>query len=948
MAILNLILLLLLPSLAWQAQAACTSGYASANYCLAQPTFDTLDNQGKDIKSSVYQITASNMQPVQAQATTEELAYWRQQADNNLQAGKNYWDGLSLIGANAVDGSPKAQMLNDPSQNYETVGLLNNFATIEAGLIQARDTYAYQTYRKYPDEATAKAKLLNTVKTLANLYIIVADEYLIDALDWRLPINMPGVTDPLLNHQIDLLNKAQYFYKGALNTFISGFSTSVNTNITISNYFDEETFNLFNLCVERMSLTLREKSSKQLAVGLGGNSTEVNNSVKTIKSANTEIYLTTAAAVVAQNKAYEAQQNEKLKFDSVGAGSALIVALNMLRNQGNIHNQDLNPLGFDIRYIPAQDFDDLYTLSLTHYNNAKDYDAQTSDGRSDFDSKLDKLQNQWNSLKNGYGLTLKSITGCNPYDPDFEECITIAGSDLFDCRIINGLSEMEACINNSPTRIKGGNLAIKYLRIKQAQLALNVANLTKKVLIDSRFDNLEKNSLTISYITQKGQQNKILLEKYLGLLKEARTIVDETVETTEKTKENGKVVSKQKIIDHTTRTSLTFGDALDVNVKKSVDLQALTDSFDIKNAQLQAAYAEKEFLRQIDLADLKVEQAVTEKNSAIIDFVNAFQEKESLVVAYRKSKEQSDIAQRSLVPLRIIKSAKLINLSAEIYKASHYAYLAAKAVEYRYAKSLTSNPNINDIYKAQTTDDVKKFLDALKGSNLCPWGKFSSKTIVYSLAFDHLNLTDDYIDPDGDGFKDGKMVDDYRDIKIQEFISRHTENGNLKFSLSVPPTSTVLQEGGAYNIKIWDGQLPSECTRSTLEPWGMTIKIYTDQIDLPFNPKVGINMTGSSSLEDFSGVFREYIPIYDYSHFLVDYEPSYVPILDDSIESFGSLGNIREQRLGRWTGKFHGRSISSATWTITVYGKNRLFSKTVDFSGIKDIYFYFDIIADSK
>ena len=90
MAILNLILLLLLPCLAWQAQAACASGYASEHYCLVQPKFDSL---GGDIKIDNHQITASNMQPVQTLTSDAELEYWRKEAVKNYAVGET----LSLI-----------------------------------------------------------------------------------------------------------------------------------------------------------------------------------------------------------------------------------------------------------------------------------------------------------------------------------------------------------------------------------------------------------------------------------------------------------------------------------------------------------------------------------------------------------------------------------------------------------------------------------------------------------------------------------------------------------------------------------------------------------------------------------------------------------------------------------------------------------------------------------
>ncbi len=174
------------------------------------------------------------------------------------------------------------------------------------------------------------------------------------------------------------------------------------------------------------------------------------------------------------------------------------------------------------------------------------------------------------------------------------------------------------------------------------------------------------------------------------------------------------------------------------------------------------------------------------------------------------------------------------------------------------------------------------------------------------------------------------------------------DNGNLKFTFIIPPTSPLFTGNGEFNIKIWEGQLPSQCgNNSSLELFGTTVKLDTEQNDLPFHPDVKIEQAGSSSLQNGDGVIFEYIPIYDYSNFLLRYNPNYVPISEANITSFLSRENIRSERVGKWTSKFHARSISSAKWTITVYSRNSRYAKRVDFRRISDIYFYFDVIVGS-
>ena len=188
----------------------------SAGHCLYHPDFSAV---GKDIQRKNYKVLGANMFPYPATSSASELAYWREEALADLNAGKAYRDSLLLIGVSPTDDTPLGKLLNHPELKYETAGLLSGFADQEAGLIQARDTFAYHLYRNYPDEATAKGNLLDTVKTLANLYLMIADEFLVDALEWRFPAGTVGA-DPMLDQQIELLEKARIYYERAVEAFV--------------------------------------------------------------------------------------------------------------------------------------------------------------------------------------------------------------------------------------------------------------------------------------------------------------------------------------------------------------------------------------------------------------------------------------------------------------------------------------------------------------------------------------------------------------------------------------------------------------------------------------------------------------------------------------------------------------------------------------------------------
>ena len=935
-----------------QAQADCPgAAVQGGGYCLYSPDMSSL---GGDIQGDTTQVLAVNTYPYRILSTASELDYWRQEALVDLSDGQSYRDSLLLIGVDPQGGTPLANLLKDPKQNYETAGLLDDFAARAGGLIQARDTFAYHLYLNYPDAETAKASLLDAVKTLGNLYLAVGDEFLVDALEWRFSADTLGL-DEKLDEQIDLLSKAQGYYEQAVDSLVSGFSPAVGTNIYISDSFDDAVYSLFNLAVERLSLALREKSSKQLVRLMAPDISEQWNTAwsqaaQTLKSANISTYLATAAIAKKRGDA----------FDDAGADSNLVGALNALRKQGNIYNQRLNPLGYDNRYIPALNFENLYALATDNLNTANGAKTEFEGEKRLFDSNLEALQNQLNSLSSQYTTNLASYTGCSPLlDPDNPEqvqqfliCTGEAGGDLFDCRLDSGVDEFDTCVSNSRTQ---GSLAAKYRNLMDAQLRLNAARLHRDNILQRIQNENEKAGKLIEIKKSETNSHIALLDEYLPRLKAARTVTDTVTTASKREWKDDHWGKSERTRDHNTVESFSLLDEkLDIQTSQEKELLQLTTDFQIQQINLETAYAVKDLLLSEAEAELEIQLAAQQKNSAIADFDNALQEKENLWYSYQRALTQLDYYTSKTANLRVLQSQAAIDLSRTMNTAAHYTYLAAKALEYRYVKPLVDKPvaagrlRMTDLFKAQTPTDIGDFLSKLNAVNTaeCPWGTFNPQYQTISLAYHVLGLTDGYLDPDGDGFATpNKSVEQARREGVQAFISEHINSqGNLEFSFPISENSTFLANSILFNIKMWSGPAPSVCDPLPTPVIGTTVSLITTQ-NTSLRPKVRLRQTGHSSLKDGNGTFHEYIPVYD-SHFLFEGSGDYIPSTGDEIVAF--IGDAREGgQFGTWTGKFKGKSISSSDWSMEIFDWNSFYKKT-DFSKITDILLHVDTIAQSQ
>ncbi|MCI5164169.1 MAG: hypothetical protein D3917_19575 [Candidatus Electrothrix sp. AX5] len=380
---------------------------------------------------------------------------------------------------------------------------------LEESMRTAIATFAYELYIGYPD---AETNLQDTIKTLASTYLMLGDEFLIDALEWRFSSDSLGLEEKI-DEQIMLLIKARLCYDSAVNVFINGFSPAVGTALYISDYFNATLFNLFHLAVERLSTVQREQAAKILARDIAPGSADDARAqaAAVLRPAYTNAYLLTAAL----------GQKEGANFLAYG-GDRLHNALQSLQNQAAIYTRGLNPLGFDDRYVPMQDFTEvLYPNARASYTTAtSSYGAFEAEKR-DFDHIVEQLRATHNSLAtNMYREKLASLTGL-PMNSSLED-FAAAGEDLYACD--EESKDFFTCMGGKT----GGVLGNKYNQFRTAQLRIDDAELFKKQTIELLEQENEKYAKLNTVLLIQDKNNdavQAVWEEFLEDMKDARTKV---------------------------------------------------------------------------------------------------------------------------------------------------------------------------------------------------------------------------------------------------------------------------------------------------------------------------------------------------------------------------------------------------------------------------------------
>jgi uncharacterized delta-60 repeat protein len=873
-----------------------------------------------------------------------------------LETGKTFRDSLALLSVPPSD-TGIGRLIKYPKENYETVpGLLDGLANAEAALISARDIYANRIYLGYPE---AKESLLETIKTLANIYLMIGDEFLIDALEFRFSSSTIGM-DEKLKEQICLLGHgksnpteclaanatthgAQYYYEKAVQTFVDGFMpSSAGQNIYISDYFDDATFSLFNLASERLSSALREKSSKQLVYNMSSDPTQEwlvarKIAVQTIKDSSIGTYLVAAAA---------ADKAVKKGVDfSVNGGDILVTTLTALSKQGRIiSDSNLNPLGYDKRHVPMYEFETLASGVQSAITAAANAELSYKDATRQMDSDENAMRSELNSLVNSYLLNLFNLTGCTPpADPanpdqvlDYSMCVLPSGGDLFSCDVNQSLSDFTTCMATKETK---QTLATKYQNIMNAQLRLNLSRLNSQNILAQIELEKSQHQNTVSIKRSLADQQSLSLEKYFELLKNIRTETDTTQKVTTKVcDKKGKKCHTETVEKvHTTTKSFALNSTeLRINTDKEKEYLAATTEFEIKVADLDLNNRIANLLLNKAEADIEVDVAIQQKNAAVIDFDNALKEKENFWTLFERSVNQITNYYNSRIPTeRILKSQAAIDLSGALNSAAHYAYLAAKALEYKYVSPIENqfipggNISMSNLFKAQTSADLQKFLSGLNSVNElnCPIGATSSQYNIISVAHDIIGVSK-------------TATSSAKKAAMKTFLDRNVTADGREFGFTISSFNKFLLNPGMANTKIAGGFLPVKCGDFSNAVKGITVIIDTEQMNPPPSPLYSLSLSGHSTLSDIMGNIFDYIPAYSYQ-FMLNPTTENPTITSEFQYAYLNTNYVTPSGSGTWTNRFKARSMTSSGWSLKIKDQYNV----LDYDQIKDIVIHIDTIS---
>jgi len=969
--------------------AACPGATIEApGNCLYASGFSPV---GGDLVTTTQQMLATNMDPFQRQSTLEELERNYRKAEIALTSGQAEHDALVSLMDDWTEpatcpGTTTAHHLYcDWSLNFETEGKVslpdtNGDGEPErceltgvnvAALNSARDTFAYQVGINWaPSGSTVAAtrlKLLQTIRAIADGYLIVADEFFVDSTEFRVANADATNLTPRLNAQRLLATKARLCYQEAIDAFLYGFSPAVGRNLYAADFFGERDtedgnlFGLFDLAVERWSAAFREEAAKRRASGMTSSpedQVQAATAFRTaLKSNATQTYVMAGALAGRQGAAFTGNGGPRLQG-----------ALDLMRTLGQASASGLNPLGYDDRFIPMRDFSPgLLEDAQTMQANAEQSFAAFNKHRRDMDFDIEQL---WQTLEddanNGLKDQLRDLTGVPLSASDFDARVAVAGDNFGDCGLDLDNTTFIACMN--ATDKAQGILASKWYDRHRARQQWSLAEQRKSDLLAQIEAEDRQYGETLDIELRNNQAVKDRLSEFLRDMAGARTVV----KSEDKYKDDVQGGSKGDSKGKKTTTSTSYylrNDNLQLDVEKEIDMQGLMAKYRIAQAGVQHQGRSEDLLRQVVAQEIAIGLEVQNENAAALDFANLLAQRDGLIFQRGEASAHAQwLAQRIMgraVEARILRSREALRFQGDFTQAVRFSYLAAKALEYKYLRPLVDIPvggadnrlNLTDLYKMQDVTDLDRFNDKLDLYDTCPWGSVQSSTVEFSLVWDIQGLTDALIDrlepacatrPTPAERSECRAVRRAREWQgyVTQHLSADTETGRqlLRIPFATSLRDPAIAWMGLYNLKAWYGSAPSPCDPVSTN--GVAVNFDHSQGGTQWKPQVTIEQKGATTLRRSGGAEVEYIPVGEYLNMQGQNPDSMFAakaVLSDRRSGL-FVGEAPDPSL-MWNNGLKGRSVAASNWTIEVKDVGR---EPIDWSKLSDIKIYIDVIGSTQ
>ncbi|MCB0108971.1 MAG: hypothetical protein KDE53_23780, partial [Caldilineaceae bacterium] len=280
---------------------------------------------------------------------------------------------------------------------------------------------------------------------------------------------------------------------------------------------------------------------------------------------------------------------------------------------------------------------------------------------------------------------------------------------------------------------------------------------------------------------------------------------------------------------------------------------------------------------------------------------------------------------------RLLRDQSTVEASRSIAVAAQFAYLTAKSLE---SEFLIRFPNLNNIFKARTADDVDNFLNDLEAFRVAIGSPGERNRFPYriSVAKDLFGLTDENLDPTGQLSASERArlrFEGFQAILQRSAITDPVSGQVIGFEL---PFATTLLNTKLFTPNVWNNRiagvgLPADVPNTQ----GIAINLLTRQFGDISTPEVQLTHDGHASYRTVKGQIVEYVPE---NAKLAGFATP--PGFESKSKTATILASVNGNGRGTPSSALFNRSVAASNWTLRIDLRSPFNSK-LDISQLEDI-----------
>ena len=805
------------------------------------------------------------------------------------------------------------------------------------------------------DWCNFRARLRQSVREVANVRMIVGQEFMVDALGVNFSGGFLGGED-FVKEEVAQLRAARYQFEKAEEYLASGLKKAVGNGCLISDFYTQSEWSLLSRAAERQGDTQYHIATRQSYLNVGdeqGLPQAQATAQQTLRQTanDTHIKLIGLAALgvpVKQN----CQIGERPDGDAV-AEMALRQLETKRQSQGMAAG--LNIFGFDVTMTPARAY-----LSSTPKNcdtqsvgdrglwdeawclaqEAEKKQVREENKTRFFDASQEKLIEGLNGIVRDLDIAIDDTSGCLRIDfandaaffacakgqaKEARTCWTLAAIDKkVDARTLDPPSDyanFEACIES-------GN----FNRQNDFDTALNAMRSDYLA-----WQEVVKRATNINKQIQNSNDANATVTKWLGIAGGAETaarVAQATFDAIASANDIGEILGG----------GAASAAAGTINATLQGTAGALSTAADVKIANAENEKEIGNLLLQMSELLIEAEAAKQAYRSTWSDVGGLIGYFNRTVGEAKRQRAYFAVSPANDPSFRIVRDSARLELADVLERAARISYLAARRAEYEYAARLPANDGfrISDIYRARTAQDIEAYLNQLASVTGGLAGSSANAItpidLQISIAHDVLQLTDDLLR--SEGFTTPDAIEAERTRRFRLWVAQNTVLNRFDAQADGKPAlrfsfSTSLLNGGLFSNVISQGYGNQWLLKLTQageivpgraeETNGVSVNLVSDETDLSHR-KVVMTQGGVAHMSSFGGCIFDYRLIAPAKLLGNDWPESQpaesaVASFTASVNSPGAANKLFQivKENGYRASDFAGRAISASDWEIIVF-----------------------------